>query len=30
MPRQRHLAKVAKSGTDTWQKPCHFSVLVGQ
>ena len=29
MPRQRHVAKVAQSATATWQKPCHFNVLVG-
>jgi len=23
------VAKVAQSTTVTWQKPCHFSVLVG-
>jgi len=29
MPRQFHVAKVAQSATATWQKPCHFNVLVG-
>jgi len=30
MTRQRRVTKVAQSATATWQKPCHFSVLVGQ
>jgi len=29
MPRQRHVAKVAQLTTATWQKPCHFNILVG-
>jgi len=29
MSRQRHLTKFAHSATVTWQKSCHFNVLVG-